>query len=103
MVDPTKAVNNDETAVAQFQVRRQRQILVPIWTSVVLVVLYGLLGDQWVATIRSGHMIVAGLPVLVPIGLLAFSLWNWRCPRCHRLIQRDLNPTECASCDAPLG
>jgi hypothetical protein len=103
MIEQAESSDDDRNVIAQFQVRRQRQILVPIFTSLVLIVLYGLFGNQWIAAVRSGHVIVAGVPILIPIALGVFTFWNWRCPLCHRMIQRDLNPTECMSCGATLG
>jgi len=95
MIDQSEYSDDDRDVIAQFQVRRQKQILVPILTSLVLIVLYGLFGNQWVVAVRSGNLIVAGLPVLIPIALAVFTFRNWRCPRCRRMVQRDLSPIEC--------
>jgi hypothetical protein len=101
-VDPNQNSNDDRDAIAQFQVRRTRQIFVPILASLILIVLYGLFRVQWVAAIRSGYVIAGAVPILVPIALGIFTFWNWRCPQCGRMIQRDLNPAECMRCGARL-
>lgn len=41
---------------------------------------------------------------VVLAGALAFSLWNWRCPACHRYMgKRAFGLRFCAGCGARLG
>jgi hypothetical protein len=42
------------------------------------------------------------LLVAIVIGLLIFSLVNWRCPACNRYLYRDIYPRHCSGCGTQL-
>ena len=38
----------------------------------------------------------------VVVGLLVFSLVNWRCPACNRYLYKDIYPRHCSRCGVQL-
>jgi len=40
--------------------------------------------------------------LLVMLGVLVFSLYNWRCPACRKYLGRAMNPKVCARCGVVL-
>ena len=91
-----------EEIQALFAQKRRRQIflaipLVPIFI-VVLVsrdlaggVLFGVPSEVW----GPAFLVLA-------IGALLFSLWNWRCPACEKYLGKAINPRFCVKCGVAL-
>jgi hypothetical protein len=48
----------------------------------------------------SGTIIAIAFVMIV--GILVFSLWNWRCPSCSKYLGRGINPTFCGKCGFKL-
>ena len=56
-----------------------------------------------VSTIFGMSAQVAGPIFLVlAVGGLLFSLWNWRCPACSNYLGRAINPRHCPNCGVRL-
>jgi hypothetical protein len=87
---------------AEFALRRRNQIrlLIPVGA----VALAATVGRDRAAQTIFGVSIAQLLPlfVLAAFGLLGFSLWNWRCPACHKYLGRGLGPRHCSSCGIAL-
>jgi hypothetical protein len=87
---------------AEFARRRKRQLLVtiPIVACIVLVRVFS----------REEDALVFGLPASVVIGaafaviaaVVAFTLWNWRCPACNKYLGKGMSPSFCSKCGVPL-
>jgi hypothetical protein len=87
----------------QFKSRRTRQLMVSL--PLVAVVL----GASF---LRSGKPEqIAGISVqtlglaffFLMVGVLIFSLRNWRCPACDRYLGRSISPRFCPKCGVELG
>lgn len=52
-------------------------------------------GTQWSTPLAVAFALVA-------LGLVAFSLWNWRCPKCRRYLGRGWAPRYCPGCGVQL-
>ncbi len=86
----------------EFAERRRNQILVsiPLIGVVILVALFGETPDQ----------VILGMPVTVwgpafvilILGGIGFSLYNWRCPACNRYLGKAISPKFCAKCGTAL-
>ena len=86
----------------EFAARRRNQILVsiPLIGIVILMALFGESRDQ----------VILGMPVTVwgptfvilILGGIGFSLYNWRCPACNKYLGRAISPKFCAKCGAEL-
>ena len=46
--------------------------------------------------------IAVGVFMGLVIGVVIFSLTNWRCPECNRYLGKTFNPSFCAGCGAQL-
>lgn len=86
----------------EFAARRRNQILVsiPLIGMVILMVLFGETPDQ----------VILGMPVTVwgptfvilILGGIGFSLYNWRCPACNKYLGKAISPKFCAKCGTEL-
>lgn len=86
---------------AEFARRRKRQLLVtiPLVAGVVLLRVF-----------RTEEGLIFGLPASTVMGaafavvmaVLAFSLWNWRCPACNKYLGKGISPAFCRKCGVPL-
>lgn len=87
----------------QFAERRRRQIILAV-PLVALAVGFALLTDEKGSGTPFGvPMTVAGPAfVVLVLGALGFSLWNWRCPACNRYLGKGASPRFCAKCGVPL-
>ena len=50
---------------------------------------------------KNAWLFVAVFAVLA-LGMLTFTLWNWRCPACNRFLGSVKNPKFCPRCGAQL-
>ena len=54
--------------------------------------------------------VVLGIPrgiavattITLAVVLIAFTIFNWRCPGCRRYLGRNVNPAFCSKCGVPL-
>ncbi|HEV8377104.1 MAG TPA: hypothetical protein VGR38_12815 [Candidatus Polarisedimenticolia bacterium] len=85
-----------------FALKRRRQLILSI--PLLGVVLAGL------ALRDRGGRIPFDLPValvgpvflLLIVGALLFSFWNWRCPACEKYLGKSLSPRFCPKCGVAL-
>ena len=90
------------TMIEEFAVIRRRQ-----WTATLLVVplvVAAFLFTERDEEGRRGRIptgFAIGAAALV-VGVLAFSLWNWRCPACRRSLGRGMSPRFCRHCEQQL-
>jgi hypothetical protein len=85
----------------EFAKRRRRQFVVAIPAVAVFVVLAS-------AERGGGKTLLGPAAVVVPmaialiVGILAFSLTNWRCPACRKYLGKAISPRFCTSCGVQL-
>ena len=89
--------------MAEFRTRKRRQ-----WAASVPVILVMIL-FIWMGEDERGKRVagfsgetLAVASVVVVVGVLLFSFWNWRCPACNRYLGRGLGPSFCPKCGAQL-
>jgi hypothetical protein len=88
------------TIRTQFSARRRNQIILTVPLIGVIVLL----------ALSDGKQPVLGIPLpvfgtialVVVLGGLAFSLYNWRCPACNKYLGKGISPRFCAKCGVPL-
>jgi ssDNA-binding Zn-finger/Zn-ribbon topoisomerase 1 len=85
----------------EFSKRRFRQILVVI-AIVIAVIGDGVLKDETARPFGWDATDVVWAEVVFMIGAVAFSFWNWRCPKCGRNLGKDVNPQFCPKCGYEL-
>ena len=92
--------SNDEI-IADFQKKRMRQILALV---PVVLAFIGLISVEG----KSGGLfglsptLTMGISFMLIIGVLIFSLLNWRCPSCNRYLGKAFNPKFCSKCGVQL-
>lgn len=87
---------------ASFAVRRRRQLLVAVPFFIAVLAL-AVSGD-------GNRQDLFGIPLaiwgptlgVIVVGLLLFSLRNWRCPACDKYLGKAMNPRFCAKCGVAL-
>ena len=94
--------SQQEEIQQQFALRRRRQILlaiplIPIFIAVLVI------RDQADTAVFGVPSEVWGPAFLVlAVGALLFSLWNWRCPACAKYLGKAINPRFCVKCGVAL-
>jgi hypothetical protein len=87
--------------LAEFRQRRSRQLTASV--AAILVILFAAMrGDRGLGVLGLPEAVVGGLLAAVILGIVAFSLFNWRCPGCNRYLGKSINPKFCPSCGAHL-
>jgi hypothetical protein len=88
----------------EFKRRRRRQIFVAIPVVGALLAMMSASGSSKAPTVMGlpAEMVAGGFLVLM-IGALAFSLFNWRCPACNGYLGKSISPRFCAKCGVSLG
>ncbi len=87
--------------IADFQKKRTRQFVA---LAPVVLALIGLLSVEG----KSGGLfglspgMTLGVSFTLIIGVLIFSLLNWRCPSCNRYLGKAFNPKFCSKCGVQL-
>lgn len=87
---------------AEFCARRRRQLLVS------LPLLLLALGTAFLEKGKQGAACGISASILLPvflvlvIGAIAFSLYNWRCPACNRYLGKQWSPKYCSRCGVML-
>lgn len=71
-----------------FKKKKKLQILVPIIGALVAIALF-------LINIRP-------VAVLIIIGVVIFSIFNWRCPKCNSYLGKGTNPKHCNNCGVEL-
>ncbi|GAB4372907.1 MAG: hypothetical protein Kow0062_09610 [Acidobacteriota bacterium] len=85
---------------AQFSARRRRQIIVAIPFIAIVLLLVFSQGKDAILGIPIAMAGAAGLVLI--LGGLVFSFYNWRCPACNRYLGKAINPGFCARCGVEL-
>jgi len=94
--------DQQEEIQQMFALRRRRQILLAV---PLLPVFIGVLVVR-----EGGNGAVLGVPaevwgpafLVLAIGALLFSLWNWRCPACEKYLGKGISPRFCPKCGVTL-
>jgi Na+/citrate or Na+/malate symporter len=91
-----------QDVIAEFRKRLHRQLI-----AIVPAVLALLLIPLAAATEESAGggfpVAIAGpLAIVVVLGVLVFSIFNWRCPACNAYLGKSGIPTFCKKCGARL-
>ena len=86
----------------EFAKRRRRQLLVliPVVACIVLVRVFS--KNEGALIFGLPASVVTGAAFAVILAILAFSLWNWRCPACNKYLVKGISPSFCSKCGAPL-
>jgi len=90
------------TMIEEFAAVRRRQWIA---TGIVIPVLLGAMFLVERDRKTPGGRVPVGYAVagvVLVVGLLAFSLWNWRCPSCRAYLGRGLSPRFCRHCGQQL-
>ena len=87
---------------ADFAKRRKRQILglIPVFAIFLLAIVLDKKPETALFDVPSED--VLGAAFVVVAGFVAFTLWNWRCPACHRYLGKGTSPAFCSKCGVPL-
>ncbi len=87
---------------AEFAKRRKRQLLVtiPIVAFILLVRVFAKGEDALIFGFPAS--VVMGAAFAILLGIVAFSLWNWRCPACNKYLGKGISPAFCSKCGVPL-
>jgi uncharacterized RDD family membrane protein YckC len=84
----------------RFSVRRRRQIILAI--PVVAVVILLAFGDKQEVILGIPLPVVGAMALVLIVGALGFSLYNWRCPACNKYLGKGMTPKFCAKCGVGL-
>jgi rubrerythrin len=88
--------------VEEFARRRKRQFLLTLPVAVAAFA-FILLADKTKDAESAGRtMVLMPLAMVALLGLIIFSLKNWRCPACHSYLGREISPRFCPRCGAQL-
>lgn len=90
----------NEQVRREFRVRRFRQhaVSLPLFAMVIGLGIWSLTKPE-VSEVGSSLM---ALPIVIALAVLAFSVWNWRCPSCNGYLGKTINPKECPKCGTEL-
>ena len=91
----------DPNVVEEFKRRQKRQLVVTL-PLVVLVFAILVLGDRGISLGGVSCSAIARPAFVVLIGLILFSLQNWRCPACNGYLGKVISPRFCSKCGAAL-
>ena len=84
----------------EFSVRRRRQWLATGIPILMFVTMF--FGRAFVENFGVPEIAITGSLILLVLGVVVFSLFNWRCPACSGHLGRVRNPRFCSMCGAPL-
>jgi len=85
-----------QSIAASVRARRFRQIAVLF--ALVPALIIAKLGDRLAGLVNAPRQELWYAGIVVLVFCLAFSVWNWRCPKCRASLGRSLNPTCCPKC-----
>ena len=80
--------------------RRQIILIVPLFAVIILVAAASDDSSSNIAGLPAA--VVGTMGILLILGALAFSLYNWRCPACNGYLGRSASPRFCSKCGVPL-
>lgn len=91
----------DPRIVEEFKRRQKLQLVVSL-PAVVVVFAVLIMSDRGgsIAGVSCKSLAIPAFAVL--IGVLIFSLQNWRCPACNGYLGKGFAPRFCSKCGAPL-
>ena len=86
---------------AEFARRRKRQLLGSLPVVAVFIFL-AFFNEKVEAFLGLPPSVVLGAAFAMVAALVAFSLWNWRCPACNRYLGKGVGQAFCPKCGVPL-
>ncbi len=86
---------------AEYARRRRRQIGASLPVLAVFLVL-AFFNEKVEAFFGLAPSVLLGASFTMVAALVAFSLWNWRCPACNRYLGRSVSQAFCSKCGVPL-
>jgi hypothetical protein len=86
----------------EFASRRLKQLL--ITGPVVMLMIFVSMASEGKISVLNSCALSLFMPVIlfVVIGVLVFSLINWRCPACNSYLGKLMNPRYCPKCGIGL-
>jgi len=91
----------NQEVIDEFRKRRNRQFIVPILV-IGFIVFFILLEEKIVSLWGIPSQMFSGVFIALIIGVLIFSLKNWRCPACNGYLGKGSNPRFCQKCGVQL-
>ncbi len=88
--------------VQEFKERRTRQWIASGLAVLVIFTMMWLEQHPGTVDARTLHMMAGPSMIIVLVGLVAFSFFNWRCPACQAYLGKGWNPKFCVRCGEPL-
>ena len=92
----------DQKIVQQFRTIRKRQILAAIPVVLLLLIMIFVEDDPEASFVGIPRNILEIATVVVTVGVVYFSLLNWRCPSCKGYLGKSINPKFCSKCGVQL-
>ncbi len=83
-----------------FSTRRRNQIILAV--PIILVILLLPLAERNEAIFGVPPAVVGPVGLVLILGALAFSLYNWRCPACNKYLGKAISPKFCSRCGVEL-
>jgi hypothetical protein len=92
----------DPFIVEEFRKKRTRQIIasIPVIVAVLILVPMDEGSAEGIAGIPAS--VLVGFAFASIVGIVIFSLFNWRCPACHGYLGRRISPRFCSRCGEQL-
>jgi hypothetical protein len=84
----------------QFSARRRNQIVLAI--PLIAVVLLLVFSEGKEAVLGIPLTIAGPAAIVLILGGLAFSLYNWRCPACNKYLGKAISAKFCSKCGVEL-
>lgn len=97
MIDPMREAAN----IQEFKVRRIRQ-LAATGLFMVVFIPFILVADGGGALFGLSTTVTVCIAMVVLVGVVVFSLINWRCPSCNGYLGKSWGPRFCPKCGAKL-
>jgi hypothetical protein len=85
---------------AEFSRRRRNQLVLAVPVLMAIFLMTAVEDSQAAYGIPAALLKPAAIVIVV--GAIAYSLYNWRCPACSRYLGRWINPRYCVRCGAQL-
>jgi hypothetical protein len=86
---------------AAFKKRRSRQLvlIVPLFA---VFITAGYFSSTGIKALNIGPLTLLCALGAIAAGVVAFSMYNWRCPACKKYLGKGLNPVYCPKCGKQL-
>lgn len=85
--------------IDDFSRRRIRQLALTIPIGIAIVAFF--IFEERITESALAPIAFAAVVVAV-LAMIAFSLYNWRCPACNKYLGKGINPRFCQKCGAQL-